>query len=224
MVTSSVNAPLKKGGAGGAYTWGGAMDVTDYSPIGLGGSANKVMVMQMQPSVPVAMPMTQPQPMAVSISDSQQFPALGASVVAPPPAAVAWGPPQVAVSSQPRVVLTEDSLRTGSTQLFDAQHPRNAFARKPRTSAGYSMELAQPVAIDWSASGTVGLQQQVIQQLANNPAHLGPYAQQPAPAPQPMSVLKAMQPTYTMVQPKLTKTVMNQPQHFRPKITQPRGR
>lgn len=73
MATSTVHGAPKKGGAGGAYTWGAATDTTDYGYVSQG---------YMQPGVMVApAPYTQPaqpaQPYVGSLSSAQQFPTLG---------------------------------------------------------------------------------------------------------------------------------------------------
>mmetsp|Transcript_21539 Transcript_21539/g.50180 ORF Transcript_21539/g.50180 Transcript_21539/m.50180 type:complete len:324 (+) Transcript_21539:69-1040(+) len=112
MVHSSVNAPSKKDGAGGSYTWGGAMDITDYEPKGVGNVTKVVTVAPTAAPVQVAQLVqgaAVPQGTPVPISDSQQFPALGApspQPLASPTTSVRWGPPSVAVQ-QAAVVTTQ---------------------------------------------------------------------------------------------------------------------
>jgi len=75
MATSTVHGAPKKGGAGGAYTWGAATDTTNYGYVSQAAC--------IQPSVMMApAPYTQPaqpaQPFVASLSSAQQFPSLGA--------------------------------------------------------------------------------------------------------------------------------------------------
>jgi len=74
MATSTVHGAPKKGGAGGAYTWGAATDTTDYGYVSQG---------YVQPSVTVApaqylQPAQPAQPFTGSLQNAQQFPSLGA--------------------------------------------------------------------------------------------------------------------------------------------------
>mmetsp|Transcript_76385 Transcript_76385/g.236539 ORF Transcript_76385/g.236539 Transcript_76385/m.236539 type:complete len:306 (+) Transcript_76385:103-1020(+) len=128
--------------------------------------------------------------------------------------------------SAPRVILGEEMMRQGVPTL-DSTHPRNAFVRKPhhRTSlAGTApaAEIQEAPAIDWTASGTTAFQQQVIHAVAQNPAHLGPYAEaKPAPT---LNILKAMpSPTAYIPNPKLSKQVAAQPKFGKPQVMYQRG-
>jgi len=238
MVTSSVNAPVKKDGAGGHYTWGGAMDVKDYEPVGLGGMTK---VITAAPA-PVQVPVSQPMQLAPAvIQDTQQFPALGSTVqpTIMPATSARWAAPSAAVYAAPgsvkmapgavtqvttstvsaqKVVLNGDMLRAGVPAL-DAQHPRNAFARKPHKAGGGSAEqqIQEAPAIDWTASGTTAFQQQVIHAVAANPAHLGPYmVAKPAV---PLSTLQAMpSPAAYIPNPKMSKQVNAGPQFGKPQV------
>eukprot|EP00930_Biecheleria_cincta_P068808 TRINITY_DN56632_c0_g1_i1.p3 TRINITY_DN56632_c0_g1~~TRINITY_DN56632_c0_g1_i1.p3 ORF type:complete len:259 (-),score=32.71 TRINITY_DN56632_c0_g1_i1:50-826(-) len=75
MSNSTMHGEPKKGGAGGAFTWGAATDTTNYGYVSQA---------CMQPSVMVApSPYTQPaqlpaQPFVGNLSSAQQFPTLGA--------------------------------------------------------------------------------------------------------------------------------------------------
>jgi len=107
MPTSSVNAPAKKDGAGGAYTWGSAADVTDYEPVGLGGMT-KIATAPANPAAAEADPaaMAGGARERPKVQDPKQFPALGsASAVAAPATTVAWGPASAAkIHTVPTVV------------------------------------------------------------------------------------------------------------------------
>jgi len=210
-------ADAKKGGAGGSYTWGGVMDVpTDYSPVGY--SQQSVTIAAAPQLVQTA---TAAAPMTVNIADTSAFPILGATP-APAVQVQGWG-----AGSQGVVVVAGSQVATAQTVApirqtveFGAQHPRNTFARPARTSTGGYTLAPQPAAIDWSAPGTTGMQQAVIQQ-SGNPAHLGPYQiAQPAVAQMPLNVLKQQQPVY---QPP-AKVVSKPKVYTQQKVTQPRGR
>jgi len=129
------------------------------------------------------------------------------------------------MAGAPRVILGEDMMRAGVTTL-DATHPRNAFARKPhhKPFAGtvVATELQEAPAIDWTAAGTTSFQHQVIHQVAQNPAHLGPYiAEKPAIA---LSTLKAMpSPAAYVPNPRMSKVVASQPKTAKPQVMFRRG-
>jgi|EP00927_Polykrikos_kofoidii_P080889 hypothetical protein len=180
---STVNAPAKKGGAGGCYTWGTAMDVMDYQPVGT--TFTKVHTAA-APMYTQTIPAAATSPMTVNLADAGQFPALGSIAIAP--AATSWGPPgPLAIPTQSNVAMSDDRVRSIEGG-FDAQHPRNTFARLPRTSvAPQTVSGAQQFAIDWTQAGTTSLQQ-VALHAGSNAAHLSPYVQ---PAQQvPLSVLQ----------------------------------
>eukprot|EP00929_Paragymnodinium_shiwhaense_P105187 TRINITY_DN700_c0_g1_i2.p1 TRINITY_DN700_c0_g1~~TRINITY_DN700_c0_g1_i2.p1 ORF type:complete len:223 (+),score=38.70 TRINITY_DN700_c0_g1_i2:103-771(+) len=208
---STVGGDAKKGGAGGSYTWGSALDVPlDYAPAGYAAPAQ--VIVAAAPQMVQAAPMVA-QPMTVSIADTQAFPTLGA---AQPVTIRGWGPGSQGqyVVQQPVEILAP--VRT--TVEFGATHPRNTFARIPRTSTGGSVVAAQPAAIDWSASGTTAMNQAVLHATTSNPAHLGPYT---VAAPQvPMQTLR-QQPVYQQI-PKPVSYV--QPNFIPQKVTQARGR
>jgi len=197
MVNSSVNAQPAKGGAGGSYTWGTALDVQDYAPMGVGAGYGVVTAPQPQIVQTIAAPAFQ--------MDQQAFPVLGA-----PPTVVAssWGPP--AVNTGP---ISEGALRSGS-YMGGQQHPRNLFAKKPYTQVrqanGQMVVQAQEGIIDWSQSGMAPAVMQSIVQSNAAAAHLGPYAQQ-APAQVPLDVLRAQNSgslaQYTQYTPQVTQQI-----------------
>jgi len=178
MVNSSVNGQPAKGGAGGSYTWGSALDVQDYAPMGVGAGYGVVMAPQPQMVQTVAAPAFQ--------MDQQAFPVLGA-----PPTMVTqgpWGPP--AVNTGP---ISEGALRSGA-YIGGQQHPRNVFAKKPymqvRQANGQMVVQAQEGVIDCNQSGMAPAVMQSIVQSNAAAAHLGPYAQA-APVQIPLSALQA---------------------------------
>eukprot|EP00927_Polykrikos_kofoidii_P059709 TRINITY_DN5484_c0_g1_i1.p1 TRINITY_DN5484_c0_g1~~TRINITY_DN5484_c0_g1_i1.p1 ORF type:complete len:233 (-),score=26.60 TRINITY_DN5484_c0_g1_i1:146-844(-) len=217
---STVNAPAKKSGGGGSYTWGNAMDVTDYEPVGT--TMTKVQVAAAPLVVQSAAPVAGPTMTANFVSSD--FPQLGSP--APVATRPAWGPPPapISIATRQSIMMSEHPVRIVESG-FDAQHPRNAFARVPRTTSSPVIDGGgQPLAIDWTQSGTTALQQQVLQASAN-PAHLGPYVQKkPAvtmailqQTPQ-ASVRQHIVPAATRGYPT---TYQTKP---RPLVLQPRGR
>eukprot|EP00928_Gymnodinium_smaydae_P019368 TRINITY_DN1741_c0_g1_i1.p1 TRINITY_DN1741_c0_g1~~TRINITY_DN1741_c0_g1_i1.p1 ORF type:complete len:227 (-),score=40.60 TRINITY_DN1741_c0_g1_i1:72-752(-) len=216
MATSSVNQPMRKGGAGG-FSWGHAMDVQDYHPVDHG---VQKMVVAPAPAT-VTMPVTyvaQPA-VPVPLTDASHFPSLGGAV---PTTVVglgggAWGP---APGMHAQVAAAQSAVRTDVT--YDSTHPRNAFARKPHTkssggSAIVPAEVAQPM-IDWSQAGTQAIQQTMLHVAAHPPpvVHAQPAV--------PLSVLRA-QPHPVTIVPAIQKGYPTKPQFSsRPMVTQPRGR
>lgn len=199
MIASSVNAPIKKGGAGGSYTWGSPLDVQDFEPVGVGAGYGVVTAPMMAPTIvqTVAAPAYR--------MDQQAFPTLGAPVAAP---TVKWGPPG-------QVQLSEAALRTGALNVVGAEHPRNLFAKKPyvRTQVA-ATPSAGPQVIDWTQSGMpVEVMTSIVQSAGA--AHLGPYGQV-APATVPLDVLRSQNlgvaKTYTQYSPKAAMPVAAKPQ------------
>lgn len=203
MVTSSVKAPAKKGGAGGAYTWGAAVDVQDYVSTGLGAAGSVGVVMAPSPTSSVTI-----QSPTFSM-DQSAFPTLGTSSIGSA-AVKSWGPTAVTTTPQ---VLNASALRTGALDMVDAQHPRNQFAKKPtvRTNVTTVATPANSGLIDWSQ---VGVPEAVLTSLVKaggntGAAHLGPYGQAAPVAPVPLDALQARNVAtakqYVQQQPKVSK-------------------
>lgn len=205
MIDSSVNAPAKKDGYGGSYTWGGAMDVIDYEPKGV--TIQKVSTVAAPTVVQQTMAAPAVTSLPVAISDASAFPALG-SVTISPPTVTKWGPPVssstvvasstgvAATTTTATMVAAAPAVQVGTLSAvprapdFDQQHPRNAFATKPRAAPRVETVVEAPLAVDWSSSGTVAVGTQVMKANAN-PAHLSQYT---VAAPQPsLQQLKATQ-------------------------------
>lgn len=204
MIHSSVNQPAKKGGAGGSYTWGTALDGQDFLPMG----ANVASVGVVTAPAPTYVQAT---PTANFQYQQQAFPTLGQPVNQVVNSS--WGPP----SSVGNQVMAQTSLRTGAIEVVDAQHPRNLFAKKPymaqRTASAQVANTAQQGMIDWSQAGVPqGVMQSIVQSNAAA-AHLGPYASQPV-SQVPLTELRMQnlgaQQAYTQYTPQMSKPpVMN---------------
>jgi len=193
MVASSIKAPPKKGGAGGQFTWGSATEVDWYDPVGLAAAPTVGVVTA--PATPVVMT-TAPMQMVttssavdLNVRDRKQFPTLGAPTVPLSARTVTggvWASPPAAPP-----VLNDNFVRAGMVGQFDAQHPRNMFAKKPHVITTAPSEQQQQVpAIDWSNDGIPKTVQQSIVRSMANPAHLSPYVQQAQPTP--VSSLRAV--------------------------------
>jgi len=165
MVTSSFKAPAKKDGAGGSYTWGGAADVTDYAPVGT--TVNKVSVGP-APVSAADRRSSAPPSQKLYLKDTRHFPDL---TTRPTSSAVKWGPQPPPTPVQ----VTAEALRPSTQELFDAQHPRNTFARRARSAEGRPSGVQNQVAIDWSAAGTSALTQAILQTSSGNAAHVSPF-------------------------------------------------
>mmetsp|Transcript_22436 Transcript_22436/g.62755 ORF Transcript_22436/g.62755 Transcript_22436/m.62755 type:complete len:244 (-) Transcript_22436:91-822(-) len=231
MLASSVNANAKKNGAGGSFTWGGILDVQDYSPVGVT-NASKVTVATQAAPMPSTMPVAMAvQPLQVSLQDRGHFPSLSPVAATTTQPICMWGPnmaqAQEPMPMTPAQKLVADGYVRVGTDTFDAQHPRNAFARKPRTmgSSSTSLDSAQQptVAIDWSASGTIGVQQTILHAAAH-PQVMGLCVQQQPTVP--LNVLRQTPVTQQHVVPKLSKSAYPTKPQFtsRPMVLQGRGR
>jgi len=220
MINSSVNSQPKKMGAGGSYTWGNPMDVnTYYEPSGITSSVGVVLA-----PAPVSLtPLVATQSIPF-IQDTQAFPTLGAA-----PAMVvnqAWGPKP----SQPLVL--QQTVRSGSIDMFGAQHPRNLFAKKPTVMPVPTTGPAvQQGMIDWSSTGMPQeMMQSILAASTTGAAHLGPYGQA-APSTVPLDVLRsrnvASQSGYNNFAPRLDNQYVpnvNQSQRANRVIQQPQKR
>jgi hypothetical protein len=236
MLVSSVNAPAKKGGAGGGYTWGSVQDVTYLE----GQSVTAVGVATTFAATPTNVGViTAPAPQVVqpvqvlqapNIMDQSAFPSLGAAPVVSP--VQSWGGSRVMTVGTGTMVaaapaaLSEASLRPGALDVFNSQHPRNMFAKKPYVRPATTLvETASPVQeglIDWSKAGLPDAVVKSILTSNQGAAHLGPYAMA-APSSVPLEVLR---PQATFVQQQIKNTmpsVMKKPLMQQP-IIQPQKR
>lgn len=161
-------------------------------------------------------------PQIVPTMDANSFPQLGSAPTSAPQ--VVWGPGAVTADARAKFLpVASEQLRTGAAELFDAQHPRNQFAPKPRVSTASQVVPVAPN-IDWSASGMTAMSGAVLQQHGNA-AHLSPYAQA---APQvALSDLKQLggkaAQTYVYQQPSKSVPLPNTTR-LNAKVTQKRGR
>lgn len=224
MVMSSVNAPAKKGGAGGAYTWGNPLDVQQYEggPAVSSPTAAAMPVGVMMAPAPTMITSTVSAPTTTFKMDMNAFPTLGATP-APVTAVQSWGPRPV--PSPAEVILSSESLRTGALDVVDAQHPRNQFAKKPHVRPATTVVQSAPIQqglIDWSQAGMPEAVVRSILHSNEGAAHLGPYAQA-APSVVPLDVLRpqavATQQQFQNYTPKISQatmrpkpTVIHQPQ------------
>jgi len=214
MVNSSIKSQPAKGGAGGAFTWGSAMDSQGFVPVGIG--ANVGVVTQAAPVTQVF----QTAPAQAFVMEQQAFPTLGGTqTFSSAPATVSsWGPGMGGIIGSQTIntgtVITDvANVRTGGYS-FDASHPRNQFAKQPYVRpATTTMQVAQPQGeqlIDWSK---VGMPQAVMQAIVASPnaaAHLGPY-QAAAPQAVPLETLRvqnmATQAQFTQYAPTVARPV-----------------
>jgi len=214
MITSSVHAPAKKDGAGGSYTWGGMMDVMDYEPVAA----------LQEPKVHTDFPATQSwgptatinagtasagypafnptQSANLKLLSNQEFPTLAATTGgdvtrAAGSHAVVWGP------QPPAPPPVRESVPE-----FNAQHPRNAFAKKPHVTTTTTVVQAPGsniAAIDWSQPGNTVFNKEAVKVAATSASHVSVYAN---PRPAPTREMLAARPSPAAYIPKPTKHEM----------------
>lgn len=97
MAYSTYHQEPKKGGAGGAYTWGTAGDVQDYDPTTVQAIESKVTTAPTPVSQTVAA-----SPFTGNISSAQQFPSLGSSVQPTQPSSP-WAAAPASIKEPPAV-------------------------------------------------------------------------------------------------------------------------
>eukprot|EP00746_Dinoflagellata_sp_MGD_P150502 gnl/MRDRNA2_/MRDRNA2_82350_c0_seq2.p1 gnl/MRDRNA2_/MRDRNA2_82350_c0~~gnl/MRDRNA2_/MRDRNA2_82350_c0_seq2.p1 ORF type:complete len:278 (+),score=45.01 gnl/MRDRNA2_/MRDRNA2_82350_c0_seq2:125-835(+) len=188
-MTSSINAPAKKNGAGGSYTWGiSAQDDIDFMPAAFGVAGANVSIMAAAPATPneegwLLVDAEPKEAFQGNLMDDKEFPTLAGRGVPAQPSipeveqGIRTSPQVQAVPSPARkVVAKSDQLRPGSEDLFDASHPRNRFACKPTTTLPASTPSSSQMAIDWSNSG-IPLEVNRSLVKSGNSAHLGLYQQ-----------------------------------------------
>eukprot|EP00930_Biecheleria_cincta_P087884 TRINITY_DN77124_c0_g1_i1.p1 TRINITY_DN77124_c0_g1~~TRINITY_DN77124_c0_g1_i1.p1 ORF type:complete len:259 (+),score=57.78 TRINITY_DN77124_c0_g1_i1:53-829(+) len=209
MAISSMNQPAKKSG-NGSFGWGAAAefgpdDVQTCFPREAVLAPCKVFVAPASSSCEdVETATMQSFETMPEVMDTKEFPSLSIQAAVQQPRV--WGPvkeetlaslPDPAPSVEsclPPASFPEAQARSSSVGLFDAQHPRNQFARKPRRTAP-SQEASEEtvedgfVLVDWSSAGTTGVSGAILKQSGNT-AHLSPYVK-PEP-PVALSVLKQL--------------------------------
>lgn len=190
MAHSTVNAPAKKDGAGGAYTFGSAKDSIEYST-STGPQGPTGVVVEPAPA-----PVEPPAKAEEFTLQEGDFPALGRPDAK---AAPAWKKePQeknlstTEASSDPEANAKVDPSSVRQGVEFDSSHPRNQFAKKPHHKEG-GAAVVQTVSdnIDWTSDGMPKEVQSEIIKGSQNPAHLSMH-QQPPPAQVPLKDLKEL--------------------------------
>lgn len=235
MAISSMNQPAKKSG-NGSFGWGAAAEFgpddvqTCFSREAVV-APSKVVVAPASSSpceddetAPMQSFQTMPE-----VMDSSEFPSLSTQASVQQPKV--WGPvkeeslvslpdPAPPVEScLPPASIPEAQARIGSVEVFDAQHPRNQFARKPRRTTlpqDASEEKVEDgfVLVDWSSAGTTGVSGAILKQSGNT-AHLSPYMKPEVPVA--LSVLKHLAGQCAI------KQVQQQPQNCRQSATAKRN-
>lgn len=225
--TTTVNQPMKKGGAGVA-NWGSATDPSlMYDPVG-----HQVQSVVVAPAQYVHHQhiLTNTQPMtAETLNNASHFPTLGGVVTHTPVqqhVAHYWGPGmQVPVGT---VATTHQTLEAQNRQgvEYDSSHPRNQFAKKPHVTPAAELTTMAPQAIDWSQAGTDAIRQTMLH-VAANPAVMGAQPSMPVYPSTPLHVLKSMpQQSAVPIQPKHIPQQFVQTQQYQKqfqKVTQARG-
>merc|ERR1712176_1100351 len=93
----------------------------------------------------------------------------------------------IVTNTPSNVVVSSRSVREVRAG-FNVRHPRNTFAKIPRTPAG---DLQCPgLRIDWSADGAVAFQR-AAQKFCRNAAHVGPHDVRACSEKTPLLVLRA---------------------------------
>lgn len=181
MANSSVNAPLRKGGAGGSYTWGSVLNTTDQEFHGVDMNLIDVVTSSaakfasLEEKISCA-------PFDANLDDAEAFPCLPTSEVK----SQQMGPAAVPVeeASSPLEPSAEwiivappnmDCIRPGALDTVDSQHPRNMLAKKRSTKHAQSFS-EQSWTLDWSEAG---IPQEVKRQIIKSSltaSHRGLYS------------------------------------------------
>jgi hypothetical protein len=181
MAHSSVNAPLKKGGAGGSYTWGSVLDITDYELHGF--ETDFIGVVTSSFAKWSSEGENQDcAPFDARLDDAEIFPCLPTSAVKPQQSSLAPMPAeddslQLEPAAEWVIVAppSMESIRPGALDVVDGQHPRNMLAKR-RCSKTAQHSSAQLRAIDWSEAGIPDQVKRQIIRSGLNASHRGLYS------------------------------------------------
>jgi hypothetical protein len=179
MANSTVNACAKKDGAGGSYTWGSAMQTSDYELFGIGFESIRVSTAYVTNSSPVA----DQAPFDVSLDDNDAFPCLSSTKVVEDVAALESAAPEEVSSDWVVVTPEADSSPPNLLRLVSKK-------KQSRRAQRDAEPKERPMRIDWSQ---VGIPQEVKIQILKScmsPTHEGPYAKEHAGS-LPLDILRA---------------------------------
>merc|ERR1712232_484224 len=114
------------------------------------------------------------------------------------PTFVTMAAPQTVYATAPATV-TSPMLTVREGVVFNQEHPRNQFAKKPHvTQSGPVVQ-----AIDWSSTGMPTQVQSAIIQGGGGNAHLSPVAYTQAAQPVPLRVMRAQTQAVPNYSPKI---------------------
>mmetsp|Transcript_19137 Transcript_19137/g.31103 ORF Transcript_19137/g.31103 Transcript_19137/m.31103 type:complete len:229 (+) Transcript_19137:90-776(+) len=179
MANSTVNACAKKDGAGGSYTWGAAMQTSDYEPFGIDFESIGVTTSYVQNYSPVA----DQAPFDVGLDDTDAFPCLPSTKALEVGAPESAAPEEVEESDWVVVTPEADSSPPNPLHLVS----KKKQSRRALREGGHK---ERPMSIDWSQAG---IPQEVKMQILKScmgPTHEGPYAKEHA-ASLPLDILRA---------------------------------
>lgn len=197
MTNSSINAPSKKGGAGGSFTWGTAGDVIEDDLIGFDVSSVGITAAPAPIDAPID---TSPLDGRLSLDDKEQFPALTASMTTPEKVSKPVMKKQsetedVTANVETAEEVTQDWIVVPKTEVaaarghnenrkpsntYDNQHPRNMFRRTPQAKRATSTDRRRmpDIDIDWSQAGVPTEVKKQIIHASMTPSHRGPYGKE----------------------------------------------
>jgi len=143
MATSTVNQVPKKGGAGGAYTWGTAGDVTDYVP------AQVVQPTVMMAPAPAATQPAPSSPFTGSLASAQDFPGLGTQPAAVPSPSAAWSSrPAPAAMTSETLSTAADAVVTTPMVMSRQQTPSSPMRSAQEAPSAKPSDAEQTAAAD----------------------------------------------------------------------------
>lgn len=119
MAYSTYHQEPKKGGAGGAYTWGTAGDVQDYDPTTVQAIESKVTTAP----TPVSQTVAAASPFTGNISSAQQFPSLGSSQLQSSTQPSPWAAPPASIKEPPVMTGPTGTTPAGSPGLVPSPAP-----------------------------------------------------------------------------------------------------
>lgn len=214
MSNSSVNAPAKKGGAGGSYTWGSAMETMDYELLGIGCESIRVTTADIPRTAPIA----EAASFDVCLDDNDAFPSLSGPARGEKVDAQGSNAPEEV--SLDWVFVTPEAETCADT-IAPRLIEKKSSGKKPTCESGAERSMS----IDWSQAGIPHeVKTLILKEACTKLNHEGPYGKQHA-STLPLDMFRAQNAAHNQRASSLSRQKSVPRSRSKPKmIKQPNGR
>jgi hypothetical protein len=214
MSNSSVNAPAKKGGAGGSYTWGSATDIVDYQLLGIGCESIRVTTADIPRTAPIA----EAASFDVCLDDNDAFPSLSGLAVVEK---VCAHESNASEEVSPDWVFVTPEADTLDDKVVSVDSRKKSSGKKPTCESGTERSMSS----DWSQAGIPHeVKIQLLKEACTSLNHEGPYGKQHA-STLPLDMFRAQNAAHNQRASSLSRQKSVPRSRSKPKmIKQPNGR